>query len=297
LPFYLGCAVWAFKGWVGDFYPKSARSGNYLGLYSQRFSAVEGNTTFYVIPDRQTIQRWITATPDTFRFCLKLPRDFSHAGLLTPHLPQAIAFLELVKDLGDRLANVFIQLPPTYSPSLIEDLAKFLSALKPVGIPLALEVRHPDWFKDPSSQILENLLRSLSIARVLLDSRPIYDLSNSDFSGSDFSESGEDPQLHSQRRKPKLPLSLSMTTDFCVVRFISHPDSKQNHPFLQAWTTQIAAWLAADKTVYFFVHCPQEGRSPHNARELQRFLEAEKVSIPALPWDQVALAPNQLSLF
>lgn len=45
--FRLGCAVWSYKGWVGDFYPQRSRPTKFLHLYSQRLTAVEGNTTFY----------------------------------------------------------------------------------------------------------------------------------------------------------------------------------------------------------------------------------------------------------
>lgn len=282
--FYLGCAVWAYKGWVGDFYPKSA-NGKYLELYSQRFHTVEGNTTFYVIPDRATLDRWVQQTPPEFRFCLKLPREFSHAGLLLPHLPDAIKFLELVSCLGDRLANVFVQLPPTYSPHNWADLENFLTELAKLDIPLGLEVRHLDWYITPHDLQLENLLRSLQIARVILDSRPVYQAQHQDRSVAS--------------RKPDLPLSLSVTADAILVRAISHPEPDLNQYFWQTWAPQIHSWLNLGKTVYFFVHCPQEERSPHNARHFYSYLRAEIPTLPPLPWDNLSQNSDseQLQLF
>lgn len=289
--FYLGCAVWAYKGWVGDFYPKSAKSGKYLELYSQRFQAVEGNTTFYLIPDRSMLLRWQQQTPSDFRFCLKLPREFSHAGLLSPHLPGATNFLELVKCLGDRLANVFVQLPPTYSPRNLADLQNFLGELVKVGIPLGLEVRHPGWFSGPFDLELENLLRSLNVARVILDSRPVYHPS--------FLEQNHNLNQNLACRKPDLPLSLSVTADAILVRVVSHPDPSLNQYFWRFWASQIQAWLSLGKTIYFFVHCPQEERSPHNARHFYSFLQAEISTLPPLPWDNLSQdsSPEQLQLF
>ncbi|MBW4535939.1 MAG: DUF72 domain-containing protein [Pleurocapsa minor HA4230-MV1] len=41
----------------------------------------------------------------------------------------------------------FIQLPPSYSPEYLADLSEFLHACSQLNLPLALEVRHLDWFK------------------------------------------------------------------------------------------------------------------------------------------------------
>ena len=78
--FRIGCAVWSYKGWVGDFYPPKSRSSEFLRLYSEVFSTVEGNTTFYAIPNQDTLKRWIAETPPSFKFCLKLPKQLTHQG-------------------------------------------------------------------------------------------------------------------------------------------------------------------------------------------------------------------------
>ncbi|HCF25835.1 MAG TPA: DUF72 domain-containing protein, partial [Cyanobacteria bacterium UBA11049] len=49
--------------------------------------------------------------------------------------------------------------------------------------------------------------------------------------------------------------------------------------------------------LYFFVHCPVEERSPHNARYFQQMLSQQGVSVPPLPWNNIQQFPNQLSLF
>ena len=45
--FYIGCAIWGYKDWVGDLFPPGSKSGDLLALYSRRLTTVEGNTTFY----------------------------------------------------------------------------------------------------------------------------------------------------------------------------------------------------------------------------------------------------------
>jgi hypothetical protein len=47
MSFYLGCAVWGYKAWVGDLFPPRSKQADFLRLYSRRLSTVEGNTTFY----------------------------------------------------------------------------------------------------------------------------------------------------------------------------------------------------------------------------------------------------------
>jgi uncharacterized protein YecE (DUF72 family) len=282
--FYLGCAVWAYKGWLGDFFPAGSRAADFLRLYSQRLTAVEINATFYGVPSRDTVMRWAEETPAGFQFCPKLPRDLTHQGLLQPSIPHALTFGTLMQALSDRLGPIFMQLPPQYGPTMLNDLSAFLSAWPQHEIPLAVEVRHPDWFREPHTQALTALLEKLGVGRVLLDTRPIYD-------GPD------DPQITTERRKPKLPLQPSVTAPFSLVRFVTHPRRESNKLFMEEWGIHIEQWLRQGTRIYFFVHCPIEDHSPGTARYFQHLLEQRKIPVPSLPWDGIKAAPIQLSLF
>jgi uncharacterized protein YecE (DUF72 family) len=282
--FFLGCAVWAYKDWVGDFFPAGSRAADFLHLYSRRFMTVEGNTTFYSTPDAKTVQRWAIETPDGFEFCLKLPKRLTHSGQLAAVVPGAQEFLAQMRGLGAKLGPLFAQLPPSYSPAQFADLERFLRSWQTEAAPLALEVRHADWFVQPHANQLTALLTELGIGRVLLDSRPIYD-------------EPDDLKLDYERRKPKLPLQSNLTAPFTLIRYISHPTWDGNQPFLEEWATRIQAWLQQETRIYFFVHCPIEARSPHNARYFQQLLEQQGVPVPPLPWNLLEQTPNQLSLF
>lgn len=284
--FWLGCAIWAYKDWIGNLFPPGSQAKDFLQLYSHRFTAVEGNTTFYSIPDAETVKRWAAATPDGFKFCPKLPRTLTHQGLLAPTIPNTIAFLERMQGLGDRLGVVFAQLPPSYSPEHLDDLTAFLQAF-PRDQALAVEVRHSSWFEADHAARLNDTLAKFGVGRVLLDTRPIYDCP-------------DDPQLASERRKPKVPMQPVLTAPFTLIRYISHPELQYNEPFLQAWVTQIEQWLGQNQQVYFFVHCPVEAESPGTARHFQQLLEQQGVSVPALPWNEIKASPltaTQLTLF
>jgi uncharacterized protein YecE (DUF72 family) len=293
--FSLGLAVWAYKGWLGDLFPAKSRSADFLSLYSRRFNCVEGNTTFYSIPDAATVQRWREQTPPGFEFCPKLPKTVTHNGPLLPYLPQALAFLGLMAGLADRLGPLMVQLPPSYGPARLADLSGFLQGWRAAtSADLALEVRHLDWFREPHCSQLTALLTSLNVGRVLLDTRPVYDvMPNSQPDGKP--EPKDDPQQYSTNKKPKVPLQPTITADFSLVRYISHPDRACNEAYLATWAAWCAATLAQNTRIYFFVHCPLEDHSPANARAFQQQLERSGVPVPPLPWDGLASA-SQLSL-
>lgn len=282
--FYLGCAVWSYKEWVGSLYPPKSQPQDFLKLYSRRFTTVEGNTTFYAIPDSATIAKWVARTPPGFKFCPKLHRQITHQGLLVPQITNALIFLEKMSGLGDRLGTTFIQLPPSYSPTYLSDLKEFLTACSLVNSSLALEVRHIDWFTAETTERLNNLLTKLNISRVLLDTRPIYNCA-------------DNPQRTSSRKKPQVPLKATVINNTTFVRFISHPNRQYNQAYLQQWATDIAGWLDRNKTVYFMVHCPQEARSPDTAKYFYSLLQQKVERLAALPWNSIEPNPVQLKLF
>jgi uncharacterized protein YecE (DUF72 family) len=277
---YLGCAVWSFPGWQGDIYPSGTRSKKYLNLYSRYFPAVEGNTTFYAVPEEKVIDRWQAETPDGFRFCLKLPREFTHSGLLMPQLYKSIDFLELVSKLQDKLAMVFIQLPPKYNPDYWDDLADYLTDLAAVGVPLALEVRNLEWFEPQNLADLNELLTQLEINQVILDTQPIY-------------QTPADPDFQFICKKPNVPLVTDMLGNKVLIRYVSHPRAEVNEPFMVAWAERLQPLLMAGKQVYLFIHCPIEERSPTNARKFQQILRQHNIDVHDLPWQKAV--PDETS--
>ena len=282
--FSLGCAIWAYKEWVGDLYPTGSKASEFLNLYSRRFTTVEGNTTFYSVPSEAMVQRWLDATPSTFRFCLKLPQTITHQGPLMPNIDATHAFLERVAPLGDRLGPFLIQLPPSYGLQYFEDLTAFLQTFPRNRFRVSVEVRHPDWFKPSYAHRLNQTLTALGVGRALLDSRPIY-------------ECEDNPQVRSERKKPNVPLQPITTAPFSLIRYISHPILENNQRYLNEWVSHVSQWYQQGIDVYFFVHCPIEARSPGIARHFQSQLDNTGFNIPSLPWNNLEEQPSQLSLF
>jgi uncharacterized protein YecE (DUF72 family) len=288
---YIGCPIWANKGWVGSLFPKGTQSSDFLRVYSRQLNTVEGNTTFYAVPAPSTVQRWVEETPDAFRFCPKLPRAISHAGKLMDHLEEARQFLAVMSQLGDRLGPMFLQLPPSYPPALIDDLRQFLDAW-PAQAPLAVEVRHLAWFNPPNHAALQAILAERHMARVNIDTRPIRDLQ-----GDKILESSVYKRMLQARvQKPNLPIVSEPTAAFTFLRYIGHPDIAHNAPFLDEWAANLAGWMRDGLDAYVFCHCPDETIDPQLCRELHQRVAAQAPIAP-LPQFEAETRPKQARLF
>jgi len=277
---YLGCPVWAYKGWVGDFYPPGTKSSDFLREYARRLTTVEGNTTFYATPSEDTLRSWAADMQEGFRFCPKLPRAVSHAGVLVEHIGLAHTFLERMRLLGTRLGPMFLQLPPRYSPLFFDDLKAFLAAW-PREAPLAVEVRHIDWFDPEHNQALNDLLAGYDMARVVIDTRPIRDLAGDKvLAGTVYKR-----MLATRQRKPNVPVYPQRTASFIFLRYIGHPQMAPNLPYIESWSHYLADWIAEGSQAFVFCHSPIEDIDPALCRRLHE-LVGEQVPLAPLPWDE-----------
>ncbi len=285
---YLGAPGWALKTWVGAFFPAGARPRDFLGLYSRRLNAVEGNTTFYATPSAATVERWIAETPPGFKFCLKFPKLISHEKRLRDAAAETAEFVARLEQLGDRCGPAFLQLPPTFGARGLPALTAYLDALPgpASGLRFAVEVRHPDFFGGPAEASLDEALAERGLARVLYDVR-----------GLRAAEPQDEATRTAQARKPDVPVRFTRTTGFAFVRYISYPVVEENGLWLDEWADHVSAWLAAGDEVFFFLHNRDDYYSPFLARDFHARV-AQRVSLPPLPgWDESSPAPRQGSLF
>lgn len=289
---YLGCPVWSFKGWVGNFYPKGTKSTEFLREYARRLTTIEGNTTFYAVPAPKTIEAWVEQTPADFRFCLKIPKAISHNGTLKDYIDRATAFVDALRPLASKLGPMFLQLPPRYSPRLMPDLATFLSAF-PNDVRLGVEVRHLEWFEGEHRVALNKILADHNMARVVIDTRPIRELAGD----ASIQGSAYESLLEARERKPDVPVHEEVTADFTFLRFIGHPEKNHNQSFIGEWSARAADQLAAGKDAFIFCHSPDNLLAPFIAREFHSQI-ASRVEVKPLPWDEVeSKLPGQARLF
>jgi len=276
---FIGAPIWTSKTWVGSLLPKGTKSGQFLREYARRLTTVEGNTTFYATPGPNTVTQWAEETPETFRFCFKVPRTISHDGTLAKHIPDAAAFVERMRPLGPRLGPMFLQMPPSYSPGQVEDLKTFLESW-PEDVRLAVEVRHLRWFDEPYNEGLNTLLARYGFARVVIDTRPIRQLEGDPILKGSVYEN----LLQARKRKPDVPVQPNITGPFIFLRYIGHPQISVNQPFIEEWTDYLASLPDTVSETYVFCHCPDDSQDPLICREFYQQAR-QKITLPALPWD------------
>lgn len=283
---FIGCPRWGLKEWVGNFFPAKTQARDFLSFYSHRLNTVEGNTTFYAIPNLETVDRWRIATPPGFKFCLKFPKVISHVRQLREAQAETQSFLTVLERLGDRCGPSFLQLPPKFGAPQLLRLTAYLDSL-PRDFRYAVEVRHPDFFTDPPEAALDEALRQRGVARVLFDVR-----------GLRGAASDAEAVITAQQRKPNVPVRFTHTAPFVFVRFIADPDLIENAPLLDDWAKRVAGWLTAGDDVFFFLHSPDDVYAPRLARDFHARVAAHYPLPPLPPWGDEAIAPaEQRTLF
>jgi len=194
----VGTSSWADPGFIKDWYPPKMSAGQRLGWYAERFEAVELNASFYAVPERDTVRRWVDVTPDGFTFDVKLHRLLSRhsasLGSLPPSLrerarttPRGRVVLEegielaLTEELLDaiepletagKLGALLLQTTPAFKPSRnqLEELEPLVAAVAPRK--LALELRNRHWVE--GEQLSETLAwcSEHGVAFVCVDAPP-----------------------------------------------------------------------------------------------------------------------------
>jgi len=158
----VGCAGWSLPRQAQ---PHFAQAASHLQRYASRFGVTEINSSFYRPHRAATYERWAGAVPADFRFCAKLPQAITHEGRLKDADAQLEQFFSQARALGDKLACVLVQLPPSlgYERPVA---ARFLKTLrKHWQGKAAIEPRHASWFEPDA----DTLARDFEVARVLAD--------------------------------------------------------------------------------------------------------------------------------
>jgi len=106
MKYFIGLPQWHHPEWYAQGQPAKAS----LQTYSQHFSSVEGNTTFYGLPSATTINTWQHTTSENFRFCLKFPKAISHDASLQHCTSALTAFLQRIEPLAPRIGLLWLQM-------------------------------------------------------------------------------------------------------------------------------------------------------------------------------------------
>ncbi len=154
---YIGASGWNYAHWRGPFYESSVTGEQMLARYAEHLASVEVNSTFYGLPDADSVSTWVRQTPEHFTFAVKASRYITHMKKLKDPEEPVTKFLEAIRPFGAKLGPVLLQLPPSWKPNprrLDDALACFPKSLR-----LAVEFRDTRWIhithhddKDASSK-------------------------------------------------------------------------------------------------------------------------------------------------
>ena len=235
----VGCSGWNYDHWRdGVFYPPRLPARDWLRFYAERFHTVEVNASFYRLPRRDSVARWVDSTPEEFVFSLKVSRYITHVKRLRETAKHISILLERIEPLlgSPKLGPLLWQLPGQFRRD-DERLAASLDAF-PRGLRHAIEFRHESWFADD----VMSLLRAHGVALVIADG----------------------PNVRSFQRH-------ELTADFTYVRLHSGARGRRGNyspAELREWADRITAWSRhGDALVY--LNNDWEGFAPANAATLQ----------------------------
>jgi len=178
----VGTSSWADPGFVKEWYPPGMPAAQRLPWYAERFEAVELNASFYAVPDRSTVQRWVDVTPDGFVFDVKLHR------LLSRHSAGLDSLPPILRDRARTTPRGRVVLDQGLELALAEELLAAIAPLEAAGRLGALLLQTTPAFKpsrrgeggddggeeagDPDRLVeLEPLLATLAPRRVALELR------------------------------------------------------------------------------------------------------------------------------
>ncbi len=166
----VGPAGWSYTDWEGRVYPAHKPPGFHALPYLARFfDGIEVDSTFYAMPRAEHARRWASfvAPHPSFRFWVKLHRDFTHA-----HGQEEDAALEMhgrtfrdgIEPLvrARRLEALLAQFPVSFlfGKGEVRRLGRLRALFDP--LPLVLEVRHASWFTPPAVDTIRGLGYSLA---------------------------------------------------------------------------------------------------------------------------------------
>lgn len=159
---FVGCAGWSLRKELADWFPST---GTHLERYSNRFNAVEINSSFYRPHRQSTYVRWAESTPESFRFAVKMPKQITHLKRLVDVDEQVDQFLSETSGLGDKLGMILVQLPPSLALEPLVAESFFTQLRRKCAAPISCEPRHRTWFEP----MADELFVEKEISRVAAD--------------------------------------------------------------------------------------------------------------------------------
>lgn len=226
---YVGAPSWNHPEWMGKVYTQGKKSRDFLPEYVRQFNSIEVNATAYSLPNPEKIAHWRDTASEGFKYCIKFPQTLTHYGSPATKLDRLHEFMERVAPIGDHLGPPILQFAERFGPKWLRDLHQVLEAYT-YELPLALEMRHADYFVGDNRVWLDWLQQRGHIA-IITDT------------------SGRRDVCH-----------MRLTSRRALIRFNGNNLHETDYTRVKAWASRIAYWLSQGlEEVYFFPHtAPKE---------------------------------------
>lgn len=184
----VGTCSWTDRMLVGSgWYPAGRRDAEgRLRHYAERFPVVEVDAAYYALPGERNSRLWVERTPDGFVFDVKafslltghptrsavmpygLSADARDPGVLDEVWARFAAGITPLRRAG-RLGSVLFQFPPWFRPGVRAEAFLAESARRTKGWPVAVEFRHPGWWREGQAEATRALLARYGMAAVAVD--------------------------------------------------------------------------------------------------------------------------------
>ncbi len=233
--FFIGCAKWGRKDWVGNLYPKDTKEKDFLKYYATQFNSIEFNGFYYNVHSREQVEKWVDAVPPGFLFCPKFTQSITHIHRLKNVEPQVDQFLDVISAFGDHLGPVFLMPHPLMGKKHFEMITHFMESL-PADLKVFLELRQEEWFNGKSGYDKEmfSFLSENSRGTVITDA------------------AGRRDCVH-----------MNLSVPECFIRFVGNGLHPTDYTRIDQWVARIKQWMKAGlETCYFFMHQHEELHSP-----------------------------------
>lgn len=251
---YVGCAKWN-KTDLKGFYPRGTKDE--LEYYATQFNSIELNATHYRIFGSDVVEGWRDKTPDEFRFFPKVVNSISHYKRLKGVESLIEEYTLPIRSFNDKLGMIFLQLRDDFKPKDMDRIQSFLEAW-PKDLPLAIELRHTDWFNNEavSGQIYQ-LFEEYNVANIITDTAGRRDL-----------------------------LHMRLTSPVAFIRYVG-ANHESDYPRLNDWVHRLKEWKESGlEKIYFFVHQNIEKESPLLSAHFNKLMNEELGTDLKIPNDQ-----------
>ncbi|MDF2438942.1 MAG: hypothetical protein K0Q95_3318 [Bacteroidota bacterium] len=226
-------------------FPEEYQNSSRLVYYASFFYSIEINSTFYKLPLKSTLAKWIDQVPEGFKFTLKLWKEITHKKGLEFSSSDVERFFEIASNTGNKKGCILIQLPPSNGSENLMQLQRLLDCIQKYNAiqkwNIAVEFRNKSWYDKKVYKLLDKLRAAIVVQDISKSATPMIDHS----SGSVYL------RFHGPTGNYRESYSES---------------------FLAEYASYVKEWMEEGKDVYAYFNNTM-GDAFNNAQSLKKFVE------------------------